>query len=140
MARADGRATRAAEASRPGQLDLELGLVLLELELDLELDLVGDARGEAQAALLQPDRVSGRQLVRDGAQPVGGLLAAHALLLLDLDDLHGDLLPVASQEIVAGRPRRGNGAATGVRSGVRPLFAPGTGWHDRGMPIDTLMV
>ena len=54
----------------------------------LSVDLVGHVHGEAHSAALELDVVVAREHVGQGAQPRRDLLAAEALLLLDLEDVH----------------------------------------------------
>src|SRR6187402_511954 len=50
-------------AMSPGELDLELGAALLDLELDLDVDLVGDLQAEVHAAAVELDFVVAGELV-----------------------------------------------------------------------------
>lgn len=52
----------------PGERDLELSLVVLDLDLDLHGDLVGQLDGDSQAVPLHEDAVAGSELVRDRAE------------------------------------------------------------------------
>src|SRR3954469_4114558 len=72
----------------PGELELELGAVVVDLELDLEVDLVGHMRAHAHPALLELDVVVARQLVGERPQARGALLAAQPFLALDLYEVH----------------------------------------------------
>src|SRR5215207_2602046 len=73
----------------PGELDLELGPVVLDLELHLQLDLIRDPDLELKSPALELDVVVAGQGVGERVQSVRGDFAAHALLLCDLEQFHG---------------------------------------------------
>src|SRR5689334_4512969 len=93
--RRSGRAPRASSRPAwplPGQLDLELDAVVLDLELHLEVHVVRHGDGEVHATTVELDVVVTRQRVGERVQARGHLLPAERLLLLDLDEVHGPTL------------------------------------------------
>src|SRR5690349_7933288 len=72
-------ARRLAAVTSPGQLDLELRLVVLDLELDLQRDLVGDVHLDARPVTLELDVVVTREVVRERVQAPRRLLARDPL-------------------------------------------------------------
>jgi len=60
----------------PGELDLELTLVVTDLNLELELHFIGHVHGEALSASCELHLVVTCECVGEGMQPCGGLLAA----------------------------------------------------------------
>src|SRR5512133_178062 len=79
----DGQAAVGSITS-PAQLDFELPLI----GLYLDLHLVGNVDLEVHPTAFELEVVVARQVVCKGAQPGGGLLARHDLLLLDLQNVH----------------------------------------------------
>jgi hypothetical protein len=93
-------ATRASESRHcprrgdtrlPGQLDLKLGAVILDLEFHFQLDLIGDMRDEPQVPTFDDDIVVGGKLVSDRVQARSRRLPGERSLLLQLHEFHVSL-------------------------------------------------
>jgi hypothetical protein len=57
-----------SEYCLPGQLDLELSAVILDLEFHFQMDLIGDVRDEPEVVPLDHDIIVCCKLVSDGVQ------------------------------------------------------------------------
>src|SRR5690348_17269274 len=77
-----------AGARSPGQLDLQLALVISDLDLDLQADLVGHPDGDTLPAAGELDGVVAGQRVRERVQACRGLLAAHTVSVVEVEQLH----------------------------------------------------
>src|SRR6187200_3552669 len=72
----------------PGELDLQLVLVVSELDLDLQVDLVGYPHCDPTTRARELDRVVPGKGVGQGVEPGRGLLATDVLGLIDLEQVH----------------------------------------------------
>jgi hypothetical protein len=69
----------------PGELDLQLAVVLSDLDLDLQVDLVGHAHGDATTGAIELDSVVPGESVSKGMEPSRSLLATKVLGLIYLE-------------------------------------------------------
>ena len=80
-------AHESARAS-PGELDLQLVLVVPELDLDLQVDLVGHTHGDPTTRAIELHGVVASKGVGQGVELGRGLLATEMPGLSDLEQVH----------------------------------------------------
>jgi hypothetical protein len=78
---------RSALAS-PGELDLQLALVVSDLDLDLQVDFVWHAHGDATSGAIELDGVVPSESISKGMEPGRGVLATKVPGLIYLEQVH----------------------------------------------------